>query len=107
MSVARVSIVMLLGCIEMGSERPMPNRNWARQGVQERKTKVFNKYINQKMKVEEGIPPLVSNTGRLVTVCKDNNFYASVFSDNCSSYTHQLDGSEGVYFGELSPSHCK
>jgi len=50
----------------------------------------FYRYVNQKRKVQEGIPSLVSNTGRLVTKGKEkgkvfSNFFASVFTRECST----------------------
>ena len=50
----------------------------------------FHRYLNQKKKVQEGILPLVSDTGKLVTADEEkgevlNNFFVLTFSDNCSS----------------------
>ena len=49
--------------------------------------KGFYSYFSQKRKVQEDVPPLVSDTGRLVTIDKEevevfNNIFASVFSDS-------------------------
>jgi len=46
----------------------------------------------------------VSNTRRLVTVNKEkaegfNNFFASVFTSDCSTHSPQVDGSEGGHGG--------
>jgi len=56
-------------------------------------------YINQKRKVQEGIPPKASNTGRLATMNKEkaevfNNIFASVFTTDCSSHTPRVDRSK-------------
>ena len=62
--------------------------------------KGFYRYLNQKRKVQEGIPPLVSNKGRLVTTDKEkvevlNNFFVLAFSDNCSSHSPPMFGLVG------------
>ena len=49
----------------------------------------FYRKLNKKRKVQEGLSPLVSDTDRLIEKDKQkavvlNNFFASVFSDNCS-----------------------
>jgi len=66
---------------------------------EEENTKVFYMYINQKRKVQEGIPPKASNTGRLATMNKEkaevfNNIFASVFTTDCSSHTPRVDRSK-------------
>ena len=63
--------------------------------------KGFYRYINQKRRDQEGVTPLlVTNTGKLVTVDKQkaevlNNFFCSLFTDNCSSHITQEDSLEG------------
>ncbi|KFO70644.1 hypothetical protein N303_02774, partial [Cuculus canorus] len=59
--------------------------------VREVKTnkKGFYRCINQKRKIKENIPPLMVGNGDHVSIDKEkaevlNNFFASVFTDNCS-----------------------
>ncbi|KFZ54394.1 hypothetical protein N338_05423, partial [Podiceps cristatus] len=51
--------------------------------------KGFYRYISQKRMVKESVPPLMSETGKLVTADEKaevlNNFFASVFTGNLSS----------------------
>ncbi|KAK4817803.1 hypothetical protein QYF61_027854 [Mycteria americana] len=54
--------------------------------------KGFYRYVSQKRKVKESIPPLMSKTGKLVTRDEKaaevlNNFFTSVFTGNLSSHT--------------------
>ena len=53
--------------------------------------KGFYRYLNQKRKVQEGILPIVNDTGKLETVDKKaevlNSFFASDFSGNCSGHS--------------------
>jgi len=67
---------------------------------EEENTKVFYMYINQKRKVQEGIPPKASNTGKLVTTDKKvaevlYSTFASIFSNNCSPHSPQMFGLVG------------
>ncbi|KFQ75511.1 hypothetical protein N337_12410, partial [Phoenicopterus ruber ruber] len=54
--------------------------------------KGFYRYVSQKRKVKESIPPLKSRTGKLVSTDEEkaevlNNFFASVLTSNLSSNT--------------------
>jgi len=60
---------MLLGCTGMGLGRPRPNRNWTWQGAQKRIRKASTGTVSGK--VQESMPSLLSNTGRLVTTDKE------------------------------------
>ena len=66
--------------------------------------KGFYRYVNQKRKAQDVVPLLVSNKGRLVTVDKEkaevfNNFFASIFTCNCSTLSPQVNGSEDENWG--------
>ncbi|KFR06816.1 hypothetical protein Y956_10107, partial [Nipponia nippon] len=59
--------------------------------------KGFFKYINQKRKVKESVPPLMSSSGELITTDEEkaevlNNFFASVFTGNLSPHTSRVNG---------------
>lgn len=75
------------------------------RGAKENK-KRFYRHLNQKRKVQDVVYPLVSDRGKLVTKDKEksevlNNIFSSVFSDNCSSQSPLMNGSEGGgRFGE-------
>ncbi|KFQ91096.1 hypothetical protein Y956_15163, partial [Nipponia nippon] len=54
--------------------------------------KGFYRHVNQKRKVKESVPPLISKSGELVTMDEEkaevlNNFFAPVFTGNFSSHT--------------------
>ncbi|GAB0190824.1 ras GTPase-activating protein 1-like [Grus japonensis] len=56
-----------------------------------RNNKGFYRHISQKRKVKESVPPIRNMTGKLVTMDEEkaevlNNFFASVFTGNLSSY---------------------
>ena len=60
------------------------------------KKKAFYTCVNYKGKVKESVPPLVSKTGKLVTVDEEKaevlkNFYASALTGNLSSHISQVD----------------
>ncbi|KAM6103455.1 uncharacterized protein LJ206_014212 [Theristicus caerulescens] len=69
--------------------------------------KGFYRYINQKRKVKESIPPLMSKTGKLITTDKEkaevlNNFFASVFTGNLSPHASRVNGpSDGDQGGKV------
>jgi len=76
--------------------------------IRAKNSKGFCRNINQKRKVQEGVPSPVSNTRRLVTVNKEkaegfNNFFASVFTSDCSTHSPQADGSEDGNWGSVVP----
>ena len=71
--------------------------------------KGFYRYLNQKRKVQGGVTPSVSDKGKLVTTDKKkseilNNFFALIFSDNCSSHSPQINGLEGGDWGSNAVS---
>jgi len=72
--------------------------------------KDFYRYISQKRKVRECIPPLMSKSGKLVTMDKMkaealSKVFASVFTGNLSSYAPQVDGLQDRDWGsKVSPT---
>ncbi|KFR07567.1 hypothetical protein Y956_13278, partial [Nipponia nippon] len=59
--------------------------------------KGFYRHINQKRKVKESVPPLMSRSGELMTTDEEeaevlNNFFASVFTGNPSPHTSRING---------------
>ncbi|PKU34063.1 hypothetical protein llap_15633 [Limosa lapponica baueri] len=57
--------------------------------------KGFYRYDNQRRKVKESVPPMMSKNGKLVTTDEKtvlNNFFASVFTVNLSPHTSQVEG---------------
>ena len=65
--------------------------------------KGFYRYLKQKRKVQEGVTPPVTDTGRLVTTDKEKaevfHFFASAFPDNCSPHSPQIFGLVGGNWG--------
>ncbi|OPJ79628.1 hypothetical protein AV530_001584 [Patagioenas fasciata monilis] len=58
--------------------------------------KGFYRYVNEKKKVKESVPCLMSKTGKLLTMDKKkadvlSNFFAPVFTGKLSSHTSQVD----------------
>ncbi|KAK4816578.1 hypothetical protein QYF61_017968 [Mycteria americana] len=72
--------------------------------------KGFYRYINQKRKVKESIPPLMNKNGDLVSTDKEkaealNNFFTSVCSGNCSSHPSRVNGQHvGDQGGKAPPT---
>ncbi|KAK4830241.1 hypothetical protein QYF61_009308 [Mycteria americana] len=72
--------------------------------------KGFYRYVNQKKKVKENIPPLMNKNGDLVSTDEEkaqllNNFFASVFPDNRSPHTSQDNGQhDGDQGGKAPPT---
>ncbi|KFP56376.1 hypothetical protein N322_05521, partial [Cariama cristata] len=72
--------------------------------------KGFFRYVSQKRKLEEIIPPLMSKTRKLVTTDEEkaevlNNFFASVFTGNLIPHTSRVNGShEGDQGGKVPPT---
>jgi len=67
----------------------------------------FHRCDSQKRKVKESIPPLMSKTGKLVTMGKKNSealnsIFASVITGSLYSHTSRVDGQKDK---EKSPSH--
>ncbi|PKU47845.1 rna-directed dna polymerase from mobile element jockey-like [Limosa lapponica baueri] len=72
------------------------------------KFQLFKEYINQKRKVKENIPPLMSKSGELVSTDEEkaevlNNFFASVFTGNPFPPSSQADGPQVGDQGDKVP----
>ncbi|KAK4807047.1 hypothetical protein QYF61_018388 [Mycteria americana] len=70
--------------------------------------KGFYRYVSQKRKAKESVPPLMNTTGKLVTMDEEkaevlNNFFASVFTGNLSSHTSRVDGPQDGDWGSKVP----
>ncbi|KFV50335.1 hypothetical protein N328_01276, partial [Gavia stellata] len=64
------------------------------------------RYVSQKRKFKESIPPLMSKTGILVTMDEEKvlkNIFASVFTGNLSSHTSRVDGPQDRDWGSKVP----
>jgi len=60
----------------------------------------FYRYVSQKRKVKGSVSPLMSKTGKLITMDEEkaevlNKFFASVFAGSLSCHTSQVDGPPG------------
>ncbi|KFZ52648.1 hypothetical protein N338_12088, partial [Podiceps cristatus] len=81
-------------------------RNLARDAKNNKKG---YRYINRKRKVKESVPPLMSETGKLVTANEKaevlNNFFASVFTGNLSPSPSRVVGwQDGDLEGKIPPA---
>ncbi|KAK4820966.1 hypothetical protein QYF61_009211 [Mycteria americana] len=70
--------------------------------------KGFYRYINQKRKVKESVPPLMNKNGDLVLTDKEkaevlNNFFALVFSGDRSPHPSQVNGQHVADQGGKAP----
>ncbi|KFQ31696.1 hypothetical protein N332_00599, partial [Mesitornis unicolor] len=67
----------------------------------------FYRYVNQKRKVKECVPYLMSNSGELVPTDKEKaevlNLFASVFTGNLSPHSSQVDDPQDKNQGEKVP----
>ncbi|KAK4815257.1 hypothetical protein QYF61_023993 [Mycteria americana] len=72
--------------------------------------KGFYRYINQKRKVKESVPPLMNKNGDPVSTDEEkaevrNNFFASVFPGNCSPHPSRVNGQHvGDQGGKAPPT---
>ena len=73
---------MLLVTLGTGSGRP---RRCAKN------KKCFNRHISQKRKVQEGVPLLVNDTGRLVAMDKDSNVPPALSEDQVCDHLKNLN----------------
>jgi len=74
--------------------------------------KGFYRYVSQKRKNKESIPPMMSKNGNLVSTDEEkaeafNKFFASVFTGNLSPRPSPVDGLQDRGLEGQSPSHCK
>ncbi|KFQ55696.1 hypothetical protein N334_04196, partial [Pelecanus crispus] len=70
--------------------------------------KGFYRYINQKRKVKESVPPLMNKKGKPVSTDEEkaevlNNFFALVFTGNLSPHPSQIDGQKDGDHGGKAP----
>ncbi|KAK4825178.1 hypothetical protein QYF61_024658 [Mycteria americana] len=70
--------------------------------------KGFYRYVSQKRKVKESIPPMMSKSSKLMTMDEEeaevlNNFFASVFTSNLPSHTSRVDRLQDGDWGSKVP----
>ncbi|KFM11756.1 hypothetical protein AS27_15251, partial [Aptenodytes forsteri] len=85
------------GRIELNLARDAKNNN-----------KGFYRYVSQKRKAKETVPPLMSKTGKLVTTDEEkaevlNNFFASVFTATSLPTPLEWDGLQDRDWGSKVP----
>ncbi|PKU34574.1 rna-directed dna polymerase from mobile element jockey-like [Limosa lapponica baueri] len=93
-------------------------RNWVRNAKAQlelnlardskSKKKGSYRYVNQKRKLKESIPPLIRKTGKLVKKDEEkaevfNNVFSPVFTGNVSPHTSQVYGPQGRDWGSYVP----
>jgi len=70
------------------------------------------RYVNQKMKVKESVPPLMNKNGDLVSTGKEeaevlHNFFASVFTGTLSPHPSRVHGPQDGDQGSKGPPTVK
>ena len=105
------SIRKLLGCVGMESRRPRPLVYWTWLGMPERIRKASIGTSTRKQKSRRAYSPpsewhrqAGNDKGKAEVL---NNFFASVFLDDCLPHGPQTFGLVGGDWGSNVPYHCK